>query len=124
MIEAEDGTRALELIDTEKPDLVILDIMMPEVDGWQVLESLKDNEVTSEIPVVLLTAKADEASQLKGWEKGAADYLTKPFSPDALSRYVDRVLSGANSADEARRRAAIVEGLKLLQDMRKGERQG
>ncbi len=121
VIEASDGMTALDLIGKEHPDLVILDIMMPEMDGWQVLEKLKSEEATASIPVVLLTAKADEASQLRGWEKGAADYLTKPFSPIALSRYVDRVLSGTNSEDEARRRAAVVEGLKLLKDMRKTE---
>lgn len=121
VIEASDGLSALDLIEKEHPDLVILDIMMPEMDGWQVLEKLKSEEGTASIPVVLLTAKADEASQLRGWERGAADYLTKPFSPMALSRYVERVLSGKNSEDEARRRAAVVEGLKLLQDMRKSD---
>lgn len=121
VIEASDGLSALDLIGKEHPDLVILDIMMPEMDGWQVLEKLKSEEGTVSIPVVLLTAKADEASQLRGWEKGAADYLTKPFSPIALSRYVERVLSGKNSEDEARRRAAVVEGLKLLEDMRKAD---
>ena len=83
VIEAEDGEEALEIFMSGKPkiNLVILDVMMPKLSGWQVLEKIKES---SNVPVVMLTAKAEEESQLKGFKLGADDYVTKPFSPNVL----------------------------------------
>ena len=83
VVEAEDGEEALQIFESGKPkiNLVILDVMMPKLSGWQVLEKIKE---TSNVPVVMLTAKAEEESQLKGFKLGADDYVTKPFSPNVL----------------------------------------
>ena len=83
VVEAEDGEEALEIFMSGKPkiNLVILDVMMPKLSGWQVLEKIKES---SNVPVVMLTAKAEEESQLKGFKLGADDYVTKPFSPNVL----------------------------------------
>lgn len=83
VVEAADGEEALSIFFSGKPkiNLVILDVMMPKYSGWQVLEKIKES---SNIPVVMLTAKAEEESQLRGFKLGADDYVTKPFSPNVL----------------------------------------
>ncbi len=87
--EATDGKRALEAFRREKPDLVILDIMMPEMDGLDVLREIRR---TSRVPVILLTARVEEADKLVGLELGADDYVAKPFSPRELTARVKAVL--------------------------------
>ncbi|MBE6754114.1 MAG: response regulator transcription factor [Ruminococcaceae bacterium] len=90
VIEAEDGEQVLELMrKPAKPDLIILDVMMPKVDGWMVLEELRKSE---SIPVILLTAKSTENDQLYGFRIGADDYVTKPFSPTLLVARVQALL--------------------------------
>lgn len=89
---AYDGKKALEKIGAEKPDLVILDIMMPKVDGWEVLMQLRDDPKTQDIPVILVTAKTEEISRVLGLKKGADDYVTKPFNPVELTARVSAVL--------------------------------
>ncbi len=83
-ISAGNGMEALDLIGTEEPDLVLLDIMMPEMDGFQVLERLKSRETTRHIPVIMISALDDMSSVVKCIELGAEDYLTKPFDPVLL----------------------------------------
>jgi two-component system, OmpR family, alkaline phosphatase synthesis response regulator PhoP len=85
-----DGQEALEKIDTDPPDMVVLDVMMPRVDGFEVLRRLKADPDTAEIPVVMLTAKAQDADVLHGWQAGADCYLTKPFNPMELLAWVRR----------------------------------
>lgn len=97
VISASDGSKALELFKSEKPDLVVLDIMLPGVDG---LEVLKEVRRTSEVPVVMLTAKESEVDKIVGLELGADDYLTKPFSPRELSARVKAVLRRAKPKDD------------------------
>lgn len=84
IITAVSGTDALAKADKEIPDLIVSDVMMPEMDGYTLCRRLKQSEATSHIPVVLLTAKSSEDSKLEGLETGADDYLTKPFSPKEL----------------------------------------
>lgn len=115
VIEAGDGTEAMRKVREDRPDVVLLDVMMPNMDGWQVLEALKDDESTADIPVVMLTAKVQDQDQIRGWEGGVADYITKPFSPLALSQVVQEVLAADPEEDERRRRM-ILEKLQLLQN--------
>lgn len=79
-----DGKSALELASTEIPDLILLDIMLPGMDGLEVCRELRQNPVTRDIPIVMLSAKADELDRVLGLEMGADDYITKPFSPREL----------------------------------------
>ncbi len=79
-----DGQQALDLARQELPDLVVLDVMMPKIDGYEVTRLLKSNPETAGIKVILLTASAQEPDVVKGFEAGADDYMTKPFSPQEL----------------------------------------
>lgn len=84
---ANNGTQALEMVDKVKPDLILLDIMMPDIDGYEVCRRLKANEDTKEIPVIFLSAKSQTEDLAKGFELGASDYVTKPFnSVELLAR--------------------------------------
>lgn len=93
IIDAVDGGQALEIATREKPDLVLLDIMMPVMDGFQVLRKLKSQEETKNIPVIMLTAKSQEKDIVTGLEAGAADYVTKPFNFAELIARVNRALA-------------------------------
>ena len=81
---AENGEEAMELIEQGHPDLILLDLMLPKVNGYEVLESLKTDPGTGSIPVVVLTAKAEEEDRLRATELGADAYMTKPFRPQEL----------------------------------------
>lgn len=76
---AMDGESALEAVESELPDIILLDIMMPGMDGYEVCQRLKSNPKTSEIPIVFLTAKSGDEDRARGIELGAVDYITKPF---------------------------------------------
>jgi two-component system alkaline phosphatase synthesis response regulator PhoP len=91
-IEASDGIEALNKVKAENPDLIILDLMLPGIDGLEVCRQLKANKQTSGIPIVMLTAKQEEIDMVLGLELGADDYITKPFSPRALFARVKAVL--------------------------------
>ena len=90
---AHHGEEALKIATAEKPDLIILDIMMPRLDGYQTCERLKAADETKHIPVVFLSAKAQASDIEKGKEYGVEDYLTKPFDPDTLVETIERLLS-------------------------------
>ncbi len=81
---ARDGLKALEFVRDEHPDLILLDIMMPEMDGYEVCEKLKADVATKDIPIIFLTAKAGAESIVKGFQVGGVDYVTKPFNNDEL----------------------------------------
>ncbi|WP_027630598.1 response regulator transcription factor [Ruminiclostridium cellobioparum] len=81
LLQTEDGKKALEVYEVNKIDLIILDIMIPEIDGWSVCKRLRK---VSDVPIIMLTARADEEDKLMGYELGADDYVTKPFSPRVL----------------------------------------
>lgn len=97
---AEDGIEALEKIKANKPDLVVLDVMMPRKDGFETLQDLMADPETSDLPVIMLTAKAQDADIFKGWASGVAAYLTKPFNPKELITFVERVLEGVEHMGE------------------------
>ncbi len=96
IIGAVDGREALEVAMKEKPDLILLDIMMPVMDGFQVLRKLKSQEETKNIPVIMLTAKSQEKDTVTGLEAGAADYVTKPFSFAELIARVNHALASSS----------------------------
>jgi CheY-like chemotaxis protein len=78
---ATNGFKALKIIESKPPDLVLLDIMMPEIDGYEVIKSIKANPQTADIPVIFLTGKTDVSDETTGFELGAVDYISKPFNP-------------------------------------------
>ena len=92
VIEAEDGEKALKLVQREKPHLIVLDLMLPGLSGLELCRSLRERPETSQIPILMLTAKAGEADRIVGLEMGADDYLTKPFSPRELVARVKAIL--------------------------------
>jgi len=92
IIAATSGKMAFELIDEEKVDLILLDIMMPDMDGYDVCKNLKNNPKTKDIPIIFLTAKSDEDSIEKAYDIGGSDYVTKPFRPKELMARVKREL--------------------------------
>jgi CheY-like chemotaxis protein len=89
---AHDGEEAYDVATKEAPALVILDIMMPRMDGYQTVEALKADEKTASIPVVFLSAKAQQSDIDRGMRHGVADYLTKPFDPSELLDVVKRLI--------------------------------
>ncbi|WP_063830679.1 response regulator transcription factor [Kitasatospora phosalacinea] len=98
---AEDGQRGLDLAERHRPDLLVLDLMLPGLDGLEVLRRLRARPDRSDLPVVLLTAKGDEADRVLGLELGADDYVTKPFSPRELVLRVQSILRRARTAASA-----------------------
>lgn len=90
---ADNGAEAWALAKTALPDLIVLDVMMPERDGLEVLADLKADARTRDIPVVLLTAKATDREVWEGWQAGADYYLTKPFNLDELLRFIEYLLN-------------------------------
>jgi DNA-binding response OmpR family regulator len=93
VITASDGQAGLALAREERPDLCILDVMMPKLTGLEVLAHLRADPATADTPVILLTARGQDADVDRGFELGAQDYVTKPFSPKELRRRVHALLS-------------------------------
>ena len=92
MIEAPDGPSGLARAREEPPDVMLLDVMMPGLDGWEVAEQLLDDERTASIPIVFLTARAEVRDRARGIDLGGLDYVTKPFNPLDLAPLVRRLL--------------------------------
>jgi two-component system alkaline phosphatase synthesis response regulator PhoP len=92
VLEAVDGADGLELARTERPDVVLLDVMLPKLDGWRVAEALLEDPRTGEIPIVFLTARAELRDQARGLEIGGIDYITKPFNPVELADLIRSLL--------------------------------
>ena len=86
------GEDALALIEDERPDLMVLDVMMPGIDGFEVLRRIRSSQQTAQLPVILLTARTSDADKLLGLHGGADDYVTKPFNPDELSARIAAVV--------------------------------
>jgi len=102
VLEAADGPSGLEKARAEVPDVVLLDVMMPGLDGWRVAEELLDDERTAQIPIVFLTARAELRDRARGLDLGGVDYVTKPFNPVELAPLVrdllERVAKGERDA--------------------------
>ncbi|HID89323.1 MAG TPA: response regulator [Anaerolineae bacterium] len=92
---ANNGAEALERVSQEKPALVLLDVRMPKMTGYEVCRRLKENPETEKIPVVFLSAKGQDREVQEGYESGAVDYIIKPFVPDELIAQVKRILEQA-----------------------------
>jgi DNA-binding response OmpR family regulator len=94
------GAAGLEIIQREKPDLILLDLMMPEMDGWEVYQQIKAVETTQKIPVIVVTAKAQSIDRVLGLHIAKVDdYIAKPFSPQELLDSIESVLNRKNTAD-------------------------
>jgi CheY-like chemotaxis protein len=107
VLEATDGAAGLAAARREHPDLILLDVMMPDVDGWEVARELARDEATRDIPIVFLTARAERVDELRGYEAGAVAYVTKPFDPVWLGNFlhevIERVERGEGDALRAER---------------------
>jgi two-component system alkaline phosphatase synthesis response regulator PhoP len=104
VLEAADGPTGLEQAREERPDIVLLDVMMPGLDGWHVAEALLSDERTRDIPIIFLTARAEFRDRARGLDIGGVDYVTKPFNPLELAPLVERLLAriGRGERDELR----------------------
>jgi len=86
------GAQALDFLGRTVPDLILLDISMPDMDGYETLERIKELENCSDIPIIFLTADTDDGSEARGYRMGAADYIRKPFEPGIMLRRIEQVL--------------------------------
>ena len=119
VVEAADGLAALEQAAAAKPDLIFLDVLMPGMSGWEVLERLRADDATKDVPVVMLTALNSEDDQIRAWEGGVVDYLTKPFNPLSLAEWAEAALTPQDPAEaEARRRRAVAK-VSMVRALRK-----
>jgi len=109
VLEAEDGVTGLELARKEQPDLVLLDVMMPGLDGWDVARKLAADPKTRDIPIVFLTARADAADRRQGEHLGGVGYIVKPFDPVGIGDLVDDVLSRIEGGERDELRRSITE---------------
>jgi DNA-binding response OmpR family regulator len=115
--EASDGPTGLEQARAETPDVILLDVMMPGLDGWRVAEQLLDDPKTNEIPIVFLTARAEFRDRAKGLDIGGVDYITKPFNPLELAPLVRDLLERIERGErDALRREKLNDLRKLMED--------
>lgn len=98
---ANNGAQALAKIRENRPDLLVSDVMMPEMDGFELLSSIRRDPSLSDLPVIMLTAKAQDANVMEGYSRGADMYLTKPFNPAELLQFVKRILTSLDGGDDA-----------------------
>ena len=105
VVDAGDGPTGLEKARSEQPDVILLDVMMPGLDGWQVAEALLDDERTRSIPIIFLTARAEIRDRARGLDLGGIDYVTKPFNPVELAPLVRELIRrvGQGERDDVRR---------------------
>jgi two-component system, OmpR family, phosphate regulon response regulator PhoB len=112
--EAGDGPGGLDLARDRRPDVILLDVMMPGLDGWRVAEMLLDDPITSDIPIVFLTARADVRDRARGIDLGGLEYITKPFNPVELATLVRRVLAAVERGEREQLRSDKVAQLREL----------
>lgn len=92
VLEAPDGEKGIETARRERPDAVLLDVMMPGLDGWDVAEALTGDEVTREVPIIFLTARAEVRDRARGLDIGGVEYITKPFNPLELAPLIESLI--------------------------------
>jgi two-component system, OmpR family, alkaline phosphatase synthesis response regulator PhoP len=114
VLEAAEGESGLELAKKEHPDAILLDVMMPGLDGWNVAERLLADEDTREIPIIFLTARADLRDRVRGLDVGGLDYVTKPFNPVDLATLVRDVVGAVERGEREQLRTERVAELKSL----------
>ena len=96
---ANNGVQALEKIRANRPDLVVSDVMMPEMDGFELLSTIKRDPALEDLPIIMLTAKTQDKNVMEGYSRGADMYLTKPFNPAELLAFVKRILQSSSGGD-------------------------
>ena len=117
VLEAADGPSGLEAARRERPDAVLLDVMMPGLDGWRVAEELLDDVDTNSIPIVFLTARAELRDRARGLDLGGLDYVTKPFNPVELAPLIREVIARvAGGEREELRRSKLAELRRLIEE--------
>jgi DNA-binding response OmpR family regulator len=116
VIEAADGPSGLEQAREETPDVILLDVMMPGLDGWKVAEQLLEDARTSEIPIIFLTARAEFRDRAKGLDIGGIDYVTKPFNPLDLAPLVRSLLVRIERGERDALRGEKVSDLRALME--------
>ena len=104
VLEAADGADGLEKARSAQPDVVLLDVMLPKLDGWRVAEALLEDPRTGEIPIVFLTARAELRDQARGLEIGGIDYITKPFNPVELADLIRELLGRVQRGEQTNMR--------------------
>jgi DNA-binding response OmpR family regulator len=114
VLEAADGAMGLELAKREKPDAILLDVMMPGLDGWNVAERLLSAEETRAIPIIFLTARADLRDRVRGMDAGGLDYVTKPFNPVELASLVREVVAAVARGEREQLRTERIAELRSL----------
>jgi DNA-binding response OmpR family regulator len=116
VLEASDGPTGLEKARNDEPDVILLDVMMPGLDGWQVAEELIDGETTSAIPIVFLTARAEARDRARGLDLGGIDYVTKPFNPVELAPLVRELIGRVERGERDELRREKIQELRDLLD--------
>jgi DNA-binding response OmpR family regulator len=114
--EAGDGLAGLEAVRQQLPDVILLDVMMPGLDGWHVAEQLLDDERTRSIPIIFLTARAEVRDRARGIDAGGLDYVTKPFNPLELAPLVREVVARVERGEQDEVRRAKVAELRAVLD--------
>jgi DNA-binding response OmpR family regulator len=120
VLEADNGSTGLELARDEQPDLVLLDVMMPGLNGWQVAEELLEDELTFFIPIIFLTARAEVSNHARGLDIGGVDYVTKPFNPLELAPRVRELLERIELGERDQRRRQKLAQLRSFVDRSSG----
>jgi two-component system alkaline phosphatase synthesis response regulator PhoP len=114
VVEAPDGPTGLVAAREHAPDAILLDVMMPGLDGWRVAEKLLEDDQTAEIPIVFLTARADLRDRARGMDLGGLDYVTKPFNPVELATLVRSVVEAVERGDRDKLRTEKIAELRTL----------
>ena len=117
VLEAADGPTGLEEARANAPDVVLLDVMMPGLDGWQVAEQLLQDDRTSAIPIIFLTARAEFRDRARGLDIGGVDYVTKPFNPLELAPLVRELLARIDRGERDELRGEKLNELKSLMEI-------
>jgi DNA-binding response OmpR family regulator len=114
VLEAADGLAGVEAARAERPDVILLDVMMPGMDGWQVAERLVEDDTTNQIPLIFLTARAELRDRARGLELGGVDYITKPFNPVELASVVEQLLERVRRGERDQLRREKIAELRTL----------